>query len=174
MFEVSSVANARKKILDRFSLFKLGSELVEIYHVVGRVLSEDVLSKNNVPHFRRSTVDGYAAIAKDTYGASESLPAFLDIVGEVHMGKRAKISITENQTVYVSTGGMLPEGADAVVMVEYTETLNEENLAIMTSVTVKENVVDVGDDIFKNERVLNKRRQGDRDLSRLNYNVFPV
>ena len=90
MFEVSSVAKAKRKILDHFSSFRLDDELVEIYDAAGRVLSEDVLSKNNIPHFRRSTVDGYAVLAKDTYGASESLPAFLDIVGEVHMGKGAE------------------------------------------------------------------------------------
>ncbi|MCD5413785.1 MAG: molybdopterin molybdotransferase MoeA [Clostridiales bacterium] len=156
MFEGSSVANARRKIMDRFSSFRLGSELVEIYHSADRVLAEDVLSKNNVPHFRRSTVDGYAVLAKDTYGASESLPAFLDIVGEVYMGKGAEIDIVENQAVYVPTGGMLPEGADAVIMVEYTEMLDKESLAVMGSVTVKENVVDIGDDIFENETVLTK------------------
>ncbi|MBN4062748.1 molybdopterin molybdenumtransferase MoeA [Alkaliphilus sp. AH-315-G20] len=156
MFEVSTVSNAKSKILGSFSSFRLDSELVEIYNAAGRVLSENVLAKNNVPHFRRSTVDGYAVLSKDTYGASESLPAFLDIVGEVHMGKRAKISITENQAVYIPTGGMLPEGADAVLMVEYTETIDNKSLAVLNSVTVKENVVNIGDDISIDETVLRK------------------
>lgn len=156
MFEVSSVSNARRKIIGNFSSFRLDSELVEIYNAAGRVLSESVLSKKNVPHFRRSTVDGYAVVSKDTYGASESLPSFLDVVGEVHMGKSATMIITENQAVYIPTGGMLPEGADAVVMVEYTETIDNESLAVLDSVTVKENVVNIGDDISKDETVLRK------------------
>lgn len=156
MFEVHSVEEAKKKLLDYFSDFKLADEEVDISNAVGRILVEDVYSKVNVPHFRRSTVDGYAVEAKDTYGASESLPTFLEVVGEVHMGKEADVVISSDKTAYVPTGGMIPNGADSVVMVEYTEKLDEENIAIGKPAALKENIIDIGDDIRIDEKVLNR------------------
>jgi len=156
MFRVHSVKEAKEELERYFNDYVLDTEEVKLSKAVGRILSEDIFSNVNVPHFRRSTVDGYAVIAKDTYGASESLPAFLEIIGEVHMGKKADISITLDKTCYVPTGGMIPDGADSVVMVEYTERLDEENVAVGRSVAPKENVIDIGDDIKKGEKVLGR------------------
>lgn len=156
MFNVHSVEAARKKLEDFFSEYKLETEKIDITKAVGRILAEDVVSNENVPHFRRSTVDGYAVISKDTHGASESLPAFLQVVGEVHMGKPAKNVVSNDETMYVPTGGMVPDGADSVVMVEYTEKLDEENIAINRPASSKENMIDIGDDIRKGEKVLKK------------------
>lgn len=156
MFRVHSVEEAKKELERYFSNYALGTEEVELSMALGRVLSEDVFSNSNVPHFRRSTVDGYAVMAKDTYGASESLPAFLEIIGEIYMGKEADINVSSDKTCYVPTGGMIPDGADSVVMVEYTERLDEENVAVSTSVVPKENVIDIGDDIKKGEKILSR------------------
>lgn len=156
MFKVSSVEEAKRKLRENFKEYKLDVEVIDISKAVGRILAEDVFSNVNVPHFRRSTVDGYAVISKDTHGASESLPAFLQIIGEVHMGKAAEMIIKTDRTVYVPTGGMIPNGADCVVMVEYTEKLDEENIAINKTVSPKENMIDIGDDIREKEKVLSK------------------
>jgi len=87
---------------------------------LGRVTAAPVRAPHPLPEFRRSTVDGYAVRAADTYGASESLPAYLTLVGEVHMGQSANLELGAAECVLIHTGGMLPEGADAVVMVLVT------------------------------------------------------
>ncbi|MEA4825327.1 MAG: gephyrin-like molybdotransferase Glp [Clostridium sp.] len=156
MFKVHSVKAARKKLIENFKDFKCEVEEIEILEAEGRILSEDIHSKLNVPHFRRSTVDGYAVISKDTYGASESLPMFLEVLGEVEMGKAANMKVTTDKAVYVPTGGMIPEGADAVVMVEYVEKLDDTNITISRPAVSKENIIDVGDDIKENQRILSK------------------
>lgn len=156
MFKVHNVDEAKKKLIEYFNDFKLECEEVDISMAVGRILAEDVYSRVNVPHFRRSTVDGYAVLAKDTYGANESLPAFLEVIGEVHMGREAEVVISPDKSAYVPTGGMIPGGADSVVMVEYTEKLDEENIAVGRPAALKENIIDIGDDIRIDEKVLNR------------------
>ena len=100
----------------------LETEEVPIFGLLGRVLAEDVVSLEAVPGFNRSTVDGYAVRSCDTGGASESMPAFLRVIGEVEMGCDAsELTVGPGECVYVPTGGMVPEGADAMVMVEYCE-----------------------------------------------------
>ncbi len=156
MFKVHSVKAAREKLMENFKDFKIQIEEVDIFGAVDRILGEDIYSKLNVPHFRRSTVDGYAVRSRDTHGASESLPMFLEIIGEVEMGKVANMKVTADKAVYVPTGGMVPEGADAVVMIEYVENLDDTNITVSKSVVAKENVVDIGDDIKENQKVLLK------------------
>jgi len=156
MFKVHSVEDARKKLISQFEGYNLKTVDINISNAAGRILAEDVFAGIDVPHFRRSTVDGYAVIAKDTFGASESLPVFLEVVGEVQMGTSADYTISPDKAVYVPTGGMLPEGADSVVMIEYTEKLDEDNIAIYKPTAPKENIIDIGDDIKKGEKVLKK------------------
>ncbi|MCT4564586.1 MAG: molybdopterin molybdotransferase MoeA [Maledivibacter sp.] len=156
MFKAHTVKEAKMKLRDNFTDYRLGIEVIDISKAVGRILAEDVFSNVNVPHFRRSTVDGYAVISKDTHGASEGLPAFLEVIGEVDMGREPKIVIDTDKTAYVPTGGMIPHGADSVVMVEYTEKLDEHSIGINKPVSIKENMVDIGDDIKEKEKVLHK------------------
>lgn len=156
MFKVHSVKAAREKLMDNFKNFKLGVEEIDIFEAVGRILGEDIYSKLNVPHFRRSTVDGYAVRSRDTHGASESLPMFLEIIGEVEMGKAANMTVTTDKAVYVPTGGMVPEGSDAVVMIEYVEKLDNTNIIVSRPAVSKENIIDIGDDIKEGHQVLNK------------------
>lgn len=156
MFNVSSVDDAREKLIEHFKEFVLETEEIHISKARGRILAGDVYSNENVPHFRRSTVDGYAVIAKDTFGASEGLPAFFEIIGEVHMGKPSAFNISSDKAVYVPTGGMVPDGANAVVMVEYCEKLDDENIAINKPVSPKENIIGIGDDVKQDEKVLER------------------
>lgn len=122
----------------------------------GRVCGSAVLAPEDLPDFSRSTVDGYAVYSEDTFGASDSAPALLNFTGEVLMGKGAP-PIERDTCLYVPTGGMLPEGADAVVMVEFTERLGDL-VQIFRPVSPGENVIFRGDDFRKGDPVLEKGR----------------
>ena len=156
LFKVHGVEEAKELLGQYFQDFTLAVEELPIGQALGRYLAEDVISQIDVPHFRRSTVDGYAVLAKDTVGASESMPVFLLVSEEVEMGREAKSKLTSGQAAYVPTGGMLPGGADSVVMVEYTEKLDATGIAVHYTTAPKENVVEIGDDIRKGSHVLQK------------------
>src|SRR5512143_3151479 len=95
-------------------------EVVDTALALGRVTAGAVTAPEPLPAFARSTVDGYAVRARDTFGAGESLPAYLTLAGEVLMGTAPGFPLTPTHCALIHTGGMLPDGADAVVMVEYT------------------------------------------------------
>lgn len=132
----------------------LATEKINITKAKGRVLARDVISQIDLPPFSRSTMDGYAVKATDTYGASESMPVYLDLVGEILMGEEAEQEIKIGQAVKIATGGMLPKGADAVVMVEYTEALGEDMIEVFKSVASRENIVVKGEDITQDNLLL--------------------
>jgi molybdopterin molybdotransferase len=125
----------------------LGTEIVTLDMACGRILAETVRAQEPVPHFRRATMDGYAVRAKDTFGASESLPAILEVVGSVEMGKIPSFTVGPNQAGAIPTGGALPEGSDAVVMVEHTERIDESTIEVYRPVAPGEHVLSVGEDI---------------------------
>ncbi|MBM7557672.1 molybdopterin molybdotransferase MoeA [Halanaerobacter jeridensis] len=133
---------------------ELTTEKVAITEAGGRILAQDLKSEIDLPPFSRSTMDGYALKAEDTFGASENLPAYLDVVGEVKMGEKAETKINSGQAVAVPTGGMMPPGADAVVMVEYTEKMEEDEIEVTKSVAVGENIVQQGEDIAAGDSLL--------------------
>ena len=109
-----------------------------------------------MPGFRKSTVDGYAVMAKNTQGVTDSIPVFLEVVGEVLMGQSPGIDIRDGQAVYVPTGGMLPDGADAVVMIEYVEKFDENSIAVYDSVSPGRNVILEGEDLADGDVFLKK------------------
>lgn len=154
MLNVVSIESANEIIKNHISPNNT-VEYVDLKNAPGRILAQDIISNEDVPSFSRSTVDGYAVISSDTFGCSEAIPAMLDIVGEIYMGEEADIDIKNNQCVKISTGGMLPKSADAVVMLEYTE--NElDNLCLCTkAVSPFENVVRKGDDVKCGDSLIN-------------------
>src|SRR3954462_2086355 len=97
------------------------TETVALEDAHGRVPAEAVRAPHDLPGFARSTVDGYAVRAADTYGASEGLPSYLDVAGSVAMGRAPSVSVVPGTAVAMPTGGVIPDGADAVVMVEHTQ-----------------------------------------------------
>jgi molybdopterin molybdotransferase len=128
-------------------------EMVGLEDACGRVLAADIPADVDIPGFPRSTVDGYALMAADTVGASESLPALLRIAGRVGMGEAAR-SIAENGScVYVPTGGAVPEDADAVAMIENTERIGDEVL-VRRTMAHGDNIMARGEDFSEGEVVL--------------------
>ncbi|XMB85958.1 molybdopterin molybdotransferase MoeA [Mycoplasmatota bacterium WC44] len=155
MFKVKNIDETISLINKNFSNYALEIIEIESKDSLGYVLSEDIFSNENVPHFNRSTVDGYAVKHKVTGLASSTIPVVLKTIGEVLMGEESKYDIDDDQTVYVPTGGHLPLGADSVVMVENTEELGEE-IVIYSSTTKWENVLLKGSDIATGDLVLKK------------------
>jgi molybdopterin molybdotransferase len=137
----------------------VGSETISSVRARGRVLAEDLYSKVDLPHFHRAAMDGYAVKAKDTFGASQSLPAYLKLAGVVEMGKEATQTLTKGEAFRISTGGMMPPDADAVVMVEYTDETEGGLVEIHRGVSPWQNVIQIGDDIKKGEAVFSQGRR---------------
>jgi molybdopterin molybdotransferase len=134
----------------------------------GRVLAKDLFSAVDLPHFHRAAMDGYAVKAKDTFGASQSLPAYLKLAGVVEMGKEAKQALATGEAWRISTGGMMPPESDAVVMVEYTDETAGGWVEIHRGVSPGQNVIQIGDDIKKGDLVFRRgRRLRARDLGAL-------
>ena len=129
-------------------------EVIKTEKAMDRVLAEPVISSEELPAFSRSSVDGYAVKARDTFGASESLPAYLSEIGEVPMGGQPDFKLGSSQTALIHTGGMLPDGADAVVMIEYTQITRPGEIEIMRSVASQENVILKGEDVSSGMEVL--------------------
>ena len=122
-------------------------------------MAEDLYSQVDLPHFHRAAMDGYAVKAKDTFGASQSLPAYLKLAGVVEMGKEATQALNKGEAMRISTGGMMPPDADAVVMVEYTDETDGGLVEMHRSVSPGQNVIQIGDDIKKGEAVFPRGRR---------------
>jgi molybdopterin molybdotransferase len=137
---------------------RTGTETMPVSDALGRVPASDIPSPVDLPNFRRSIVDGYGVVSRDTHGASSSIPCYLKLVGEIPVGQASKdsaLEISPGEAVRVVTGGMIPEGADAAVMVEYTDLVDETTLEIRRGVSHLENVVLAGEDMKKGDPVVN-------------------
>ena len=131
---------------------RLPSETIELSEdCLGRILSEDVRSPVDLPGFDRAIMDGFAVRAQDTFGASPGAPAYLKVVGEVKMGTPATGNLSAGEAMGVATGSMMPPGADAVVMVEYTDFLDDETVEIVRSVAPGDHVVGKTDDVSEGD-----------------------
>ena len=126
-------------------------ERVAVADALDRITRRDVHSPSDLPAFSRSTMDGYAVRAADTYGATEGIPAYLDVIGEVLMGRQAEVTVSAGQAAIEHTGGMLPAGADAVVMVENTQQVDAATIEVVRPVAPGENVIQVGEDLRRGD-----------------------
>lgn len=134
-------------------------EEVDIKITLHRFLAEEIVAPDNLPGFNRSTMDGYAIRAEDSFGATDSLPSYLKIIGEIKMGVKPEFKINPGGAVKISTGGMLPEGANAVMMVEYTEQIDDTTIEARRSISPWENVVREDEDLKIGEIILRKGRR---------------
>jgi molybdenum cofactor synthesis domain-containing protein len=148
-----SLDEAKIMMAKSFQPKPLGTEHVSLLEACGRVLAENVISPINVPPFDRSTVDGYAVKAEDTFGAYEAKPVKLRLCGTVNVGEPPKIMLENGMAAGIATGAPLPKGADAVVMIENTEREND-HILVYKSVVENENVMKAGTDIHKGENIL--------------------
>lgn len=164
-FRVVTTDEARRWIC---ALSPVGKEQIAVRAAAGRVLARDLAAPVDLPHFDRSDMDGYAVRAADTFGASESQPAYLKIVGTIEMGRAATCALQPGQAMRIATGGMLPPGADAVVMIEHTDEVDDETVEVRRGVSPWQHVLRKGEDISRGTPVLPAgRRLQARDLGAL-------
>ena len=147
------------EVLGMAQLFApVGLEQLHIHDAFSRVLAKDLVAGEDLPGFRRSCMDGYAVNAPSTFGASESGPAWLTLKGSIAMGDIPDFELAPGEVARIATGGMLPKGADAVVMVEHTEAVDEQSIEVYKSVAPLQHVIDVTEDFPKGRTVIEKGR----------------
>ncbi len=154
---------ARETLFSYLPKSNPNSEIIDVTSSIDRVTAEDITAPHPLPNFRRSTVDGFAVRARDTHGARDSMPAYLDLIGEVPMGDAPKEVVDSGRCMIIHTGGMLPEGADAVVMLEDTQRTNLsesqdtfgklDEIEIHKSVAEGENIIAIGEDVSQGQVV---------------------
>ncbi len=149
-----SIEEARQVLFSHIVVENLAEEEIETLHALGRVLSRDIFADEDLPAFTRSAMDGFAVRASDTNGASDSLPAYLNLIGEVEMGKAPEFTVSKGQAALIHTGGMLPQGADAVVIMENTQMLDSQQVEIHKPVTSGDNLILKGEDVRAGEIVM--------------------
>lgn len=156
LLKVDTVNTVKEKLDTCLERVKLETEVINVVEALGRISAVNVISPIQLPEFNRATVDGYAVVAKDTFGASESIPVFLEIVGKVEMGYSTELQLSTGKAVYVPTGGMIPTGSDSMVMIEYVEELDRVTIAVNKSVAPGDGIIFIGDDIKKNDKLILK------------------
>ena len=142
----------RQEVLAHYDRFgPVGVEELDLAAAGGRVLASPIMAPEEVPGFLRATMDGYAVRAQDTFGGGVGAPQYLDLKGEVPMGLAPTLGVAAGETLRVATGAMLPPGADAVVMVEYTAEHPDGTLEVRRAVAPGENVLKPGEDVARGE-----------------------
>lgn len=149
-----SAEEAIELILQNISFRCLPAETVPIELAYGRITYNDIIAPEDLPGFNRSTVDGFAVKASDTFGAKETSPQYLTVVGEIAMGEPPSFSLFPGQAAAISTGGMLPDGADAVVMIEHVNTVSQDLIEVLKAVSPGENVIFKDEDAKKGEVII--------------------
>jgi len=156
--KVTEIKDIEKLIFEKIPTLKGNKEIIKLENSLGRILYEDIKSKENIPEFNRSTVDGYAIKSRESQGASQGIPAFFTIKGEVSMGENTEKELKSGEAIYVPTGAMIPAGADSMIMIEYCEIL-DDTLLIHKPVSKYENIMLLGEDIKIDEIILEKGSQ---------------
>ena len=144
-----------ESVLDYRTKFpRVEIEQVPLLETVGRVLAEDIIADDDLPDFPRAIVDGYAVQGASTFGSSEGNPAYLTVTGSIAMGESPGLTIGPGEAAQIATGGMLPLGADSVVMIEHTEAIDDTTIEVYRSVAPGQNMIAIGEDIKKQARVI--------------------
>jgi len=156
MKEFFHVETVESVLAHAASFSPVETETVPLAECLGRVLAEDVFSDVDIPDFKRSTMDGYAVRAASTFGASEANPAYLNVCGQINMGEQPDFTVHPGEAAKIATGGMLPDGADGVIMVEHTDRLDDTTIEAYRSVAPGQHVIEKGEDIRRSEPALGK------------------
>jgi molybdopterin molybdotransferase len=156
MKEFFNVKTIEEVLAHAAGLPPVGTETVALNACLGRVLAEDIYSDVDIPDFDRATMDGFAVRAASTFGASEANPAYLTVRGRVEMGVRPSFSLDLGQAARIATGGMLPQGADGVVMVEHTDVLDDTTIEVYRSLAPGQHLIEKGEDIRRSDPALTR------------------
>ena len=160
LLKVDTVSEAKEKLTECCAHMMPRTESAGLLEAVGRILAQDIFSGENIPPYRRSIMDGYAVRSKDLGAAGDMIPTILKQTGEVLLGTdQSGLIVEPGCCVYVPTGGYVPEGADAVVMVEYCEPFGADMLAVSKPAAPGENIVSVGEDVSEGTLILPKGRK---------------
>ncbi|WP_405284552.1 gephyrin-like molybdotransferase Glp [Methanobrevibacter sp.] len=151
--KLESISNAQKLVSDNQILSEV--EEVPLFEAHKRVLAEDIMAFHDSPPFDKSAMDGFAVIGENTFGASQSAPKELKIIDAIGAGDFSDKTVGENEAIVIATGAPIPEGANAVIMKEYTTT-DGDVLTIYSQVTPGENVSPKSEDIEKGQKILDK------------------
>jgi putative molybdopterin biosynthesis protein len=154
----------KKAIEHEFKLKHLSIEEIPILEASNRVLAENIASDLDIPPFSRSTVDGYAVRAEDTFGAEENRPIVLKVIDTVNIGEPPKITLGKGKSAEIVTGAPIPKGSDAVIMIEHTER-KADKVTIFRALAKSENIMKAGADIRKGETILKEGEMlGSREI----------
>lgn len=159
MFKVRTLTETKTIITSQFGKIRLGTEIVPLTDAIGRFTASDLVADTHIPDFDRSTVDGFAVISRDLVGCSESIPAILRKIGATKMGETPKDTVVSGQCYYVPTGGALPKGADAMVMIEYVEDFGKDEFAFVKPVAPGANMIFRGEDLTPGDLILPAGKQ---------------
>ena len=146
--DLETVLNYRTKFA------RVGKEPVPLLETVGRILAEDIIADDDLPDFPRAIVDGYAVQGASTFGSSEGNPAYLTVTGSIAMGESPELIVGPGEAAQIATGGMLPNGANSVVMIEHTEAIDDTTIEVYRSVAPGQNMIAIGEDIKKQACVI--------------------
>ncbi len=154
MKEFFKVTDLKRVLEYRTEFPQVDTEEIPLLETVGRILAEDIVADVDLPDFPRAIVDGYALQGASTFGASEGNPAYLTVTGSIAMGESPELTIGPGEAVRIATGGMLPQGANGVVMIEHTEAIDDATIEAYRSIAPGQNMISIGEDIKKKSRVL--------------------
>jgi molybdenum cofactor synthesis domain-containing protein len=152
--KLTSVEDALEKLFSNIKF--LEGESIETPKALNRIISDDIKSQINVPGFDKSAMDGYAVVAEDTFGASTSNPKYVKKVGKIEIGEDTDLELKKGEAIRISTGAMIPNGADAIVKIEDTDIDENDKISIFNPVAPGKNVAKEGEDIQKGNVILEK------------------
>jgi len=152
--EATKIEDARRIFYEALPPKPSPSELVPVPEALNRILAEDVTAEASLPSFDKAAMDGYAVVAEDTFGASQTTPVLLRLIGESKIGETPTILLHRGETAAIATGAPVPQGANAVVMIEHTKRLDTGSVEVHSAVTPEENVAQVGEDVRQGTVVL--------------------
>jgi len=157
--EATKIEEARRIFYEALPAASLPSESIPVQRSLNRILAEDVRAETSVPSFAKSAMDGYAVVAEDTFGVSSTNPSLLKLIGESKIGESPRILLQRGETAAIATGAPVPQGANAVVMIENTKRLETGDVEIYSPVAPGENVSQVGEDVKQGTVVLERGRR---------------
>ncbi|MBD3195611.1 MAG: hypothetical protein GF317_11175 [Candidatus Lokiarchaeota archaeon] len=152
--KLTSVEEALEKLFAKIKI--INSKEIETLKALNWIIAEDIESQINVPSFDKSAMDGYAVVAEDTFGASPSNPKYVNKVGKIEIGEDSDLKLKKGEAIRISTGAMIPDGADAVVKIEDTEIDEDDKIRIFNPVAPGKNMAKEGEDIQKEQIIIDK------------------